>query len=88
MAYIKNAPWIYKPFTQISEDALVNKLKQLQVMEIDAGMEIPMHGNIASHIPLGEEGSVRVFGRDDSGHEADLYEVKPGVACMFHLHRL
>ena len=64
------------------EEALVNELKQLPVMEIDAGMEIPMHGNVASHIPLGVEGSVRVFGRDSEGHEADLYEVKPGVACI------
>ena len=64
------------------EKKLLKEIKKLPVMEIDEGMEIASPGMHADKIPLGLEGSVRVFGRDEHGNEANLYEIKPGVACI------
>ena len=64
------------------EPKLIKQLKKLPITEVKAGMDVVMKGMHADHIPLGIEGEISVYGKDEDGRIAELYTVQPGVACI------
>lgn len=50
-----------------------------------AGSELMQPGDVITHVPIVEKGSLRILVQDGEGHERFLYHIMPGESCAMSL---
>jgi len=69
-------------FAGLSETGRTLLLDSLQIMRIDAGLELLDEGALCQALLLVESGGIRVFKISPGGREITLYLVEPGESCV------
>jgi len=69
-------------FDGLSDAGRAMLLDSLQVMRIDAGLELLDEGALCQALLLVESGGIRVFKISPGGREITLYQVDPGESCV------
>lgn len=52
---------------------------------LPAGTELMHPGDAITHIPIVQQGSLRILAQDEEGHERFLYHIMPGESCAMSL---
>ncbi len=67
------------------EQALLDELNELEVIEIQAGTVILKEHEFIKVIPLVLEGSVKLRKQDPTGREIIFYHIEPGESCILSI---
>jgi len=67
------------------EQALLEELKQLEVVEIPAGQVVLKENEYIKVIPIVLEGSIKLRKLDPTGREIIFYHIEPGESCILSI---
>ena len=67
------------------EHALLEELKQLEVVEIPAGQVVLKENEYIKVIPIVLEGSIKLRKLDPTGREIIFYHIEPGESCILSI---
>jgi CRP/FNR family transcriptional regulator len=67
------------------EKELLDRIKELEVLEIDSGTVILREHEFIKVIPLVLEGSIKLRKQDPAGREIIFYHIEPGESCILSI---
>ncbi len=67
------------------EKELLDRIKELEVLEIESGTVILREHEFIKVIPLVLEGSIKLRKQDPAGREIIFYHIEPGESCILSI---
>jgi len=67
------------------EQELMDRIRQLEVLEIEAGEVILREHEFIKVVPLVLEGSIKLHRLDPNGREIIFYHIEPGESCVLSI---